>query len=59
MTAPIRSPEARQREHELHRALSAARTLHERLEMLGDRAADVAIVRSLRDSPWHNAMRVP
>jgi hypothetical protein len=39
-----------QRDHELNRALEAARTLQGRLEMLGDRAADVAIIRSLRDS---------
>ena len=39
-----------QREHELNRALEAARTLQARLELLGDRAADVAVVRSLRDS---------
>jgi hypothetical protein len=42
--------ERRQREHELSRALEAARTLQERLELLGDRASDVAVVRSLRDS---------
>lgn len=40
----------RQREFELAKALSAARQLQARLEMLGDRAADVAVVRSLRDS---------
>lgn len=40
----------RQREHELNAALDAARKLQARLEMLGDRAADVAVVRSLRDS---------
>lgn len=42
--------EAVQREHELTRALEAARTLQERLEMLGDRANDVAIIVSLRNS---------
>lgn len=40
----------RQREHELNEALAAARKLQARLEMLGDRAADVQAVRSLRDS---------
>jgi hypothetical protein len=39
-----------QREHELNAALTAARVLQGRLEMLGDREADVRIVRSLRDS---------
>lgn len=39
-----------QRAHEIGRALDAARKLQERLEMLGDREADVAVVRSLRDS---------
>lgn len=42
--------ERRQREHELSEALAAARTLQARLELLGDRAADVAVVRALRDS---------
>ena len=45
-----RSPETIQREHELNRALEAARTLQERLELLGDRAGDVAVVVSLRNS---------
>lgn len=40
----------RQREHELNAALTAARALQARLEMLGDRDPDVAVVRSLRDS---------
>lgn len=39
-----------QREHEVNRALEAARLLQARLEMLGDRAADVAAIRRLRDS---------
>lgn len=39
-----------QREFELNEALKAARALQARLELLGDRAADVAIVRSMRDS---------
>ena len=42
--------ERRQRAHELEAALTAARALQARLEMLGDRVADVAVVRSLRDS---------
>lgn len=42
--------ERRQREHELSEALTAARALQARLELLGDRAADAAVVRSLRDS---------
>lgn len=49
-TARRRSQERRQREHELNRALEAARTLQERLEMLGDRRGDVAVIVSLRDS---------
>lgn len=44
------SPTAVQREHELSRALEAARTLQARLEMLGDRPDDVRAVRLLRDS---------
>lgn len=46
----VRAPEAVQREYELHHALEATRRLQARLEMLGDRAADVAVVHSLRDS---------
>ena len=44
------SDERIQREHELNRALEAARSLQARLEMLGDRAGDVRVIRSLRDS---------
>jgi hypothetical protein len=40
----------RQREFELYQALIAARKLQERLEMLGDRATDVRVVQSLRNS---------
>lgn len=53
---PVRAPsdsparlERIQREHELHRALQAARTLQERLELLGDRDYLVRIVREMRD----------
>lgn len=46
----IARAERRQREHELNGALEAARLLQARLELLADRAADVAVVRSLRDS---------
>lgn len=45
-----RAAERRQRAHELNEALTAARALQARLELLGDRAADAAVVRSLRDS---------
>lgn len=45
-----RAADRRQRGHELNEALTAARTLQARLELLGDRAVDVAVVRSLRDS---------
>lgn len=41
--------ERRQREHELGEALTAARALQARLELLGDRDPDVAVIRSLRD----------
>lgn len=44
-----RSPEIVQREHELNEALTAARALQARLEMLGDRPHAVNIVRHLRD----------
>jgi hypothetical protein len=53
MTIAQRPPnreERRQRDHELAEALSAARHLQARLEMLGDRAVDVRIIRSLRNS---------
>lgn len=39
-----------QRAHELDTALTLARALQARLEMLGDRAADVKVVESLRNS---------
>lgn len=39
-----------QREHELNGALVTARTLQARLEILGDRALDVAVIVSLRHS---------
>lgn len=45
-----RTDERRQRGYELDRALQAARALQARLEMLGDRAGDVAAIRVLRDS---------
>lgn len=51
---PADVDERRQREHELTDALTAARALQARLELLGDRAADVAVVRSLRDSLARN-----
>lgn len=38
-----------QRDHELDEALKAARHLQARLEMLGDRAGEVAWIRALRD----------
>lgn len=41
--------ERRQREHELGRALEAARTLQERLELGGDHPFEVRVVRELRD----------
>jgi hypothetical protein len=47
---PDPAAERRQREFELGKAIEAARALQARLELLGDRAADVAVVRSLRDS---------
>jgi hypothetical protein len=47
--APARSPHEIQREHELGEALSAARHLQARLELLGDHDVDVAAIRSLRD----------
>ena len=43
------SLEAVQREHELGRALEAARLLQSRLELLGDHVDDVLWVRQLRD----------
>lgn len=43
------SHERIQREHELNRALEAARALQARLEMLGDWPDDVRCVRALRD----------
>lgn len=49
-----RATDRRQREHELNEALTAARALQARLELLRDRAADVAVVRSLRDSLARN-----
>jgi hypothetical protein len=49
VTAPARSPEQIQREHELNEALEAARSLQARLEMLGDRPEDVRSIRRLRD----------
>lgn len=39
-----------QRSHELSRAYDAARVFGERLELLGDRAHDVSVIRSLRAS---------
>lgn len=39
----------RQREHELTEALTAARSLQARLEMLGDRPDDVRAIHGLRD----------
>lgn len=42
--------ERRQRAWELERALEAARVLQARLELLGDRALDVAVIVSLRHS---------
>ena len=48
--SPARDPRERvQREHELHNALEAARTLQARLELLGDRQASVRWLRTLRD----------
>jgi hypothetical protein len=49
-TAIRRGLETVQRAHDLTEALTAARKLQARLEMLGDRAADVAVVRSLCNS---------
>ncbi len=51
MTSEVaqRTPEQVQREHELNEALAAARTLQNRLEMLGDRPVDVRAIRVLRD----------
>lgn len=46
---PTRTPEQVQREHELNKALEAARLLQERLEMLGDRQASVRWLRTLRN----------
>lgn len=48
-TVPNPAHERIQREHELNRALEAARSLQARLEMLGDRQANVRSVRRLRD----------
>lgn len=42
--------ERAQRAHELETTLTLARALQARLEMLGDRAADVKVVESLRNS---------
>lgn len=42
--------ERRQREWELSEAVSAARSLQARLELVGDRQRDVAVIHSLRDS---------
>lgn len=50
IAARARLQERRQREYELDKALVAARALQARLELLGDRAHDVALVHSLRDS---------
>ncbi len=50
IAARARLQERRQREYELDKALAAARALQARLELLGDRAHDVAVVHSLRDS---------
>lgn len=50
MTATSAALERRQRAHELEQALAAARALQARLELLGDRSADVRVARSLRDS---------
>lgn len=52
-SAPDPSLERIQREHELSRALEAARTLQARLEMIGDRADDARSVRRLRDDLAH------
>lgn len=41
--------ERTQREHELSRALEAARTLRSRLELLGDHTADIRSVHDLQD----------
>lgn len=49
----------RQREFELHKALTTARQLTERLEMLGDRQRDVAVIRSLRNSLAHDLATLP
>lgn len=50
-TRPTPDPaqERHQREHELARALEAARTLQERLELLADRPNEVRWVHQLRD----------
>jgi hypothetical protein len=49
----------RQREWELAKALTAARQLQERLEMLGDRSLDVRVVQSLRNSLAHDLATLP